>query len=360
MASGIRARFHRGNLSPSFVNTITLCSITMASIRVHLLVHQPCSLPSPTGMAHLLRDAHIRKLKVRINALEERMDVPALQDGCSSRSLGKNVHAHKDWVEWRSTSIQDTVRLATKPLRELGAVYLYFGAVGGTECPSARLGARDQGDPACVPTKSTPTSAHCAIPTTIRRIAPMRQSWRKWTRGVPFSNNGIEQGAQQQAPQKCIHGVMHIELEVPTNKKKQMLQEVLTKLLSSFFSFPNKAGELQPPTRTLELSGGRFVRPLGLEVNTREVSSVTWGVATGSVTRSEVWCGIFCEFSYGGQGLLLGQPTVGRCLTQGKLAKSWEMVCKFLFPHFFTLILTVHLCNFASSDALGHSTSRGK
>lgn len=47
----------------------------------------------------------------------------------------------------------------------------------------------------------------------------------------------------------------------------------------------------------LELSGGRFVRPLGIEVNTRDGSSVTRGVARGSVTGSEAWCRIFRQFS---------------------------------------------------------------
>lgn len=63
-----------------------------------------------------------------------------------------------------------------------------------------------------------------------------------------------------------------------------MLQKVITKLFSSFL-FPNKAGELQPPTRILEFSRGRFARLLRLEVNTREGLSLTKGVTKGRLTK---------------------------------------------------------------------------
>lgn len=98
-------------------------------------------------MAHLLPNALVRKLRARINALEERMDVPrglfateVLEDhplpphvhmhlltsnldarlanmDATVEGLGRDVCTHQKKVGRSSTSIQDTIRLATQPVQ---------------------------------------------------------------------------------------------------------------------------------------------------------------------------------------------------------------------------------------------------
>lgn len=97
-------------------------------------------------MAHLLPNALVRKLRARINALEERMDVPQglfatkvlgdhplllhahmhlLMSDLDTRlanmdatveGLGRDVCTHQKKVGRSSTSIRDTIRLATQPV----------------------------------------------------------------------------------------------------------------------------------------------------------------------------------------------------------------------------------------------------